>query len=279
MNKQPKYNIHEWSPDHTKRGKGITLIKDEQRKLEGERLHMLRIRVSRLGIEQKNTLRSKLIKLLIYAIIGIVVSIISYQFFIYIEGMLREHISLNGEGSINAWVSSLGSYWGGILGGAVSGIIALGGTFIVINYYRKSDLENRRLTNNPFIYIEVLKQQTQPFESKELFELGKGNMQIYVEINIKNIGKNFAQTLAYYDGSNCGGKEFRHTIESGSRLDANYNIKLNHEKNFPASLKFSLMVMDCFSNEYIQTYEIYVEENKTINISCNYPVLTLASLK
>ena len=29
----PKYDIREWSPDHTKMGKGVTLIKDEMKKL------------------------------------------------------------------------------------------------------------------------------------------------------------------------------------------------------------------------------------------------------
>lgn len=31
--KAPKYDIREWSPDHTKMGKGITLTKEESEKL------------------------------------------------------------------------------------------------------------------------------------------------------------------------------------------------------------------------------------------------------
>lgn len=31
--KDPKYDIREWSPDHTKMGKGVTLTKDELEKL------------------------------------------------------------------------------------------------------------------------------------------------------------------------------------------------------------------------------------------------------
>ncbi|SHI35192.1 YdbC family protein [Desulfosporosinus lacus] len=29
----PKYDIREWSPDHTKMGKGVTLTKEEMKKL------------------------------------------------------------------------------------------------------------------------------------------------------------------------------------------------------------------------------------------------------
>lgn len=32
--KEPKYDIREWSPDHTKMGKGITLSKEEMVKLK-----------------------------------------------------------------------------------------------------------------------------------------------------------------------------------------------------------------------------------------------------
>ena len=31
--KEPKYDIREWSPDHTKMGKGVTLTKEELGKL------------------------------------------------------------------------------------------------------------------------------------------------------------------------------------------------------------------------------------------------------
>ncbi|WP_407311936.1 YdbC family protein [Desulfosporosinus sp. SB140] len=31
--KEPKYDIREWSPDHTKMGKGVTLSKEELEKL------------------------------------------------------------------------------------------------------------------------------------------------------------------------------------------------------------------------------------------------------
>ncbi len=32
--KEPKYDIREWSPDHTKMGKGVTLSKEELMKLK-----------------------------------------------------------------------------------------------------------------------------------------------------------------------------------------------------------------------------------------------------
>ncbi|WP_407306450.1 YdbC family protein [Desulfosporosinus sp. SB140] len=31
--KEPKYDIREWSPDHTKMGKGVTLSKEDLKKL------------------------------------------------------------------------------------------------------------------------------------------------------------------------------------------------------------------------------------------------------
>lgn len=32
--KEPKYDLREWSPDHQKMGKGVTLTKEELRKLK-----------------------------------------------------------------------------------------------------------------------------------------------------------------------------------------------------------------------------------------------------
>ena len=36
--KEPKYDIREWAPDHTKMGKGITLSRNELIKIKGKEL-------------------------------------------------------------------------------------------------------------------------------------------------------------------------------------------------------------------------------------------------
>ncbi|MGX8710942.1 MAG: hypothetical protein ACQGTM_11940 [bacterium] len=244
-----------------------------------------KVEISRMGIKQESHMGKTILKatgIILLAVIAVALFIFGFR---CLELHIRNEYLINtGDGSsVATWISSLASYWGGILGGAVSGLLALGGTFIIINYYRKSDLTNKRLENQPFLNIMVKSKSNQPPKESVLFELGSGNMCIYIQIVIKNIGRGFAQTLVYYDGSNFGGNEFRNTIESGRELDKQYVIKIKY-KDSSVREAFGIMFMDCFSNEYIQSFEITADYDdkvamNNLNILCDYPSLTATAFK
>lgn len=244
-----------------------------------------RIEISRMGIKQESHFGKNILKIIGIIVLVLIAFLLFVLGFKYLEQHIRNEYLINtGDGSsVATWISSLASYWGGILGGAVSGLIALGGTFIIINYYRKSDLANKRIENQPFLNIVVKSKSNQPPDEGVFFELGKGDMCIYIQIVIKNIGKGFAQTLVYYDGSNFGGNEFRNTIESGKELDKEYVIKVKY-KDSSVKESFSIMFMDCFLNEYIQGFEITANYDseiamKNVNVLCDYPSLTATAFK
>ena len=244
-----------------------------------------KIQISRLGIKQKSNSKNIIIKSIsVFALVALL-SFLFIKGFKYFEQHIRNAYLVNGGdgSSLTTWTSSLASYWGGILGGAVSGLIALGGTFIIINYYRKSDLSNRRIENQPFLNIYVKSKSTQLSNEEVLFELGEGEKCIYIKVSIKNIGKGFAQTLVYYDGGNFGGNAFRNTIESGAILEKEYVIKVKYRDN-SVEESFAIIFMDCFLNEYIQSFEITVAYDSKIVVEstkllCNYPELTATAFK
>lgn len=239
----------------------------------------LKISTSRLGIPQERKNGCKVLKFFGY-VIGIALFLAALiAVFVYAEKYIRGQLLPLGEVNSTAWSSSLSSYWGAIFGGLISGFIALGGTFIMIRYYRQSDIQNKINENKPFINIYIKSWCTTNERNTILFKLGEGEHSTFIELAFKNIGKGFAQVLAYYDGSNLGGTTFRYTLEQGAQLEKTYYVELKYNSESIRDLSFGIMFMDCFSNEYIQTFEIYVESSGSATISCNYPQLTLAALK
>lgn len=239
----------------------------------------LKISTSRLGVPENQKSNRKALKFFGY-VIGILLFLIAVMVtFVYIEKFIRAQLLPVGEANSIAWSASLSSYWGAILGGLISGLIALGGTFIMIRYYRQSDIQNKINENKPFINISVKSWCSSNERNPVLFELGSGERISFIELAIKNIGKGFAQTLVYYNGANIGGVAFRHTLEQASQLEKTCFVKLKYDLTSNKNMTFGIMFMDCFSNEYIQTFEISVESDGSATISCNYPQLTLAALK
>lgn len=238
----------------------------------------MKISINRLGVPQQS--KTGKVKKTICAIIGIVVFLlVAIVAFIVIESFIRQKLLPAGDTNVVTWSASLASYWGAVLGGIVSGLIALGGTFIMINYYRQSDIQNKMNENRPFINISVQSWCSTNERNPILFSLGKGEKSTFAELSFKNIGKGFAQLLVYYDGSNFGGNAFRYTLEQGTQLEKAYYIELKYDLENINNLSFAIMFMDCFSNEYIQTFDISVESIGSVTVSCNYPQLTLSSLK
>ncbi|WP_312942857.1 hypothetical protein [Oscillibacter sp.] len=172
----------------------------------------MKISINRLGVPQQS--KTGKVTKTICVIIGIVVFLlVAIVAFIVIESFIRQKLLPAGDTNVVTWSASLASYWGAVLGGIVSGLMALGGTFIMINYYRQSDIQNKMNENRPFINISVQSWCTTNERNTILFKLGEGEHSTFIELAFKNIGKGFAQVLAYYDGSNLGGTVFRSTLE------------------------------------------------------------------
>lgn len=215
----------------------------------------------------KETGKSKnaIFGVIVFLLIAIaVVALVS----IGIEAAIRDGVVLGQE---ETWVASVASYWGGIIGGAVSGILAFLGVFYTIRYYKESDAQKERAAVQPFLLVKLW--QNPKHEPSSGFSLGdryddkEKQKKIYVAI--MNIGHGFAKTLVIHTGFNIGGVVFNKVINVGENA---YTFFVLNKDNLQDGISFSLQYIDSMTNEYIQEYTIKSEHN-IIEIECGYPQL------
>ena len=244
----------------------------------------MKLHIMRYGLEENKKRQWPTILLSIGLILLVVVGVVCFS--MRLESYIRPNISAMPE-MASTWTSSLPSYWGGIIGGMISGLIALIGTFLIIRYYKKSDTNNKIAENCPFIKIEKQACSTSiPSGQTQLFSLGKGKNRLYIQFSLNNIGKGYAQTLAYYDGTNIGGKKFSYTLEAGKLFDRKFLVEILYNNDDTIECSYAIMFLDCFGNEYLQeyrftenTYEIKEQNVKMVEIESFYPKLTSQRLK
>jgi hypothetical protein len=171
------------------------------------------------------------------------------------------------EATIGTSISSIASFWGGALGGIISGFLSIIGIMFTISYYRKSDAENKIIENRPFLNLNI----TESTDNIDIIcDLGKGDNKVPVLIEIENIGKNFARTLTYNNGTNFGGYAFNHIIKANMKLNKTYlvNVYLNESREQTLYLTF----FDCFMNEYKQGFVFKCnDDNEVVNIEAEFP--------
>ena len=169
------------------------------------------------------------------------------------------------------WVASVASYWGGIIGGVVSGILAFLGVFYTIRYYKDSDAQKERAAVQPFLLVKV--GQDERRELSKGFSLGKvpddNKKRKEVRVSIKNIGNGFATTLVIHTGFNIGGLAFNKVIPVG---ECAYTFFIVDPVNLKEDLHFGLQYVDSMTNEYIQEYTMKAD-GSIIEIDCGYPQL------
>ena len=187
---------------------------------------------------------------------------------IWIETIIRHSVVLGQE---ETWAASVASYWGGIIGGVVSGVFAFLGVFYTIRYYKESDAQKERAAVQPFLMVEL--GQDPRHELRTGFGLGAGTddkeKQKTINVAIKNIGHGFAKTLVIHTGYNIGGLAFNKVITVG---DCAYTYFVLNKDSLKDGLCFALQYIDSMTNEYMQEYTIKTEHG-TINIECGYPQL------
>lgn len=215
--------------------------------------------------KEKRKRRNALFGVIVFLLIAIMVVALAS---IGIEAAIRHCVVLGQE---ETWVASVASYWGGIIGGVVSGILAFLGVFYTIRYYKESDAQKERAAVQPFLLIEI--GQNPRHELSSGFSLGDRTddkeKQKTLYVTIKNIGHGFAKTLVIHTGFDIGGLAFNEVINVG---DNAYTFFVLNKDNLKDGISFSLQYIDSMTNEYIQEYTIKTEHS-TIDIECGYPQL------
>ena len=108
-----------------------------------------KISVTRFGQDQLQKKKKKWIK---PVIVGLVLTAIFVFLTLKGEDLIRSNIvKLSVDNDANAtWIGSLASYWGGILGGIFSGVIAIFGVFYTIQFTREADRNKEDKVFNRF---------------------------------------------------------------------------------------------------------------------------------
>lgn len=240
---------------------------------------MQNIIISRFGRPNHNKREWK--KILLYIILFALLCVAIAGLILGVESWIRNNIvSLSVDNDANAaWVGSLASYWGGILGGIISGTLAMIGVFFTIRYYKESDRKKERAAVQPFLNTEIIPAADSP-DIKEFEIVGrnksstKQNQREFREmwVRITNIGVGFADTLTIGTGKNLMGEAYTEVITVGdSRI-----IKLKVDANLFSeghSAEFFFVYIDAMTNEYYQSYSIEMSEDGRYKIVAGYPNL------
>ena len=215
--------------------------------------------------KEKRKKRHAILGVIIFLMVAMIVIAIAT---ILIEQYIRGYVISDQE---ETWAASIASYWGGIIGGMVSGILAFLGVFYTIRYYKEADTKKERASIQPFLMVE-LSQDTRNGYMKG-FGLGKRTddkeKQTKINVVIRNIGHGFAKTLVIHTGYNIGGNAFNKVIDVGGR---EYIFFMINKESIKDGVSFGLQYIDSMTNEYLQNYEIK-EEHGRIIIECGYPQL------
>lgn len=215
--------------------------------------------------DKKN--KNKIIRHIVWFLIAFIA--ISVLLTLVVEALIRISIAkLAINDTIDStWIGSLASYWGGIIGGMISGTLAFIGVFYTIRYYKESDEQKEKAAIQPFLNVTM----ASGGKATRGFSLGKSKKdkkkKLQVNVNIKNIGNGFANTLVVHTGANFGGLAFNNVIAVGESIDLFFMVD---EDELKEGLHFGIQYIDSMRNEYIQEYDMK-KEYSSIKIECGYP--------
>ena len=214
--------------------------------------------------DKKNKNKNKIIRHIVWFLIAFIA--ISVLLTLVVEALIRISIAkLAINDTIDStWIGSLASYWGGIIGGMISGTLAFIGVFYTIRYYKESDEQKEKAAIQPFLNVTM----ASGGKATRGFFLGKSkeNKKKQLQVNV-NIGNGFANTLVVHTGANSGGLAFNNVIAVGESIDLFFMVD---EDELKEGLHFGIQYIDSMRNEYIQEYDMK-KEYSSIKIECGYP--------
>ena len=236
-----------------------------------------KISVKRFGQDQLQKKKKKWIKPIV---IGLVLIAIFAFLTLKGEDLIRSNIvKLSVDNDANAtWIGSLASYWGGILGGVFSGVIAIFGVFYTIQFTREADRNKERQSIQPFLNVKIVappsgvavKQFKIADEPK--YVDGKAEQSFYpIYLSITNIGNGFANTLTFGTGENLTGLSYKEVFT----INETKVVKLDVQTyKMSKGVSFFIWFADSMTNEYIQYYELKRDSSGTgYNLDVGYPNL------
>lgn len=235
------------------------------------------IRITRFGQDQMKPKGKKWVwRLILILIVGGFIVFAAVK----CEGIIRRSVAeLSVDNDANAaWIGSLASYWGGILGGIFSGIIAVIGVFYTIQFTREADRRKERQGIQPFLNVKIVSKSSggsiKQFKiaDEPKYVDGKATQEFYpIYLSITNIGNGFANTLTFGTGENLTGVGYKEVFTVNESKEVLLNVQTH---KMGKGVGFFILFADSMTNEYIQNYEIKRNESGTgYDLDVGYPVL------
>lgn len=218
-----------------------------------------KIRITRFGQDQ---LQKKKKKWITPIIIGLVLTAIFAILAFKGEDLIRSNIdSLSVDNDANAtWISSLASYWGGILGGVFSGGLAIFGVFYTIQFTREADRNKERQSIQPFLNVKIVAKPSNvavkhfKIADEPKYVDGKAEQTFCpIYLSITNIGNGFANTLTFGTGENLTGLSYKEVFTINETKVVQLDVQTY---KMSKGVSFFIWFADSMTNEYIQYYEI-----------------------
>lgn len=237
---------------------------------------MRSIQEERFGLEiekEKKVNRKQLVRILI-----LVVAV--FAVVLAIQSLIKENVeSLAVTNDLNAaWISSVASYWGGVIGGCISGTLTIVGVVWTIKYYKDSDSSKTRVEHMPFLMFE-LKETFEATDEKckgeNIYTINRSNKgeieTVLCRMKISNIGRDFASVLVLHTGENLSGVMYHELLKAGDIKEI--GLKILYDKSIDKKeISFGIQYIDCMRNEYIQKYLLcWSDDIYDMRIEQGYP--------
>lgn len=236
-----------------------------------------KISINRFGQDQLQKKKKKWIK---PAIIGLVLIVIFVFLSLMGEELIRSNIvKLSVDNDANAtWIGSLASYWGGIIGGVFSGVIAIFGVFYTIQFTREADRKKERQSIQPFLNVKIVASPSgtavKQFKIADEPKYVDGKVKqsfCSIYLSITNIGNGFANTLTFGTGENLTGFSYNEVFTVNETKVVKLDIQ-THKMN--KGVSFFIWFADRMTNEYTQHYELKCSSSGTgYDLDVGYPNL------
>lgn len=231
---------------------------------------------TRFGLAQRKKRSNTLLYILLF-LVGIGAALVIA---IIVQNAIHSSLmQLKVNNDLNStWFGSVASFWGGVIGGIISGSFTVIGVTFTIVYYKKADDKKDRLNDMPFLEATILSQKHIDSNKVDLSKAilltqinsskNKDNYsQMYFKIKLENIGKGFAHTLSIISGETLGGNSYTKLIRVNEQTEI--EVKAYVDDIISNRAGFSIIYIDCMTNEYIQTFVI--KTDKTYSVESGYP--------
>ena len=195
---------------------------------------------------------------------ALVVLLIAILIPFILEYYIRKQVVTGYE---DTWIASVASYWGGIIGGMISGIVACIGVVATIRYYKESDAKKERAAIMPFFKVwkeELNIDNDYIYLPRDIEKAQAGKASCIIAV--QNIGNGFAQVEDVRCRNDLTESIVGKTITKEQGMHLYLLIKDPNHVDEMIDIHFR----DVCGNKYVQTLHVCNEKGE-IQLSNDYP--------